>query len=742
MKNKSKLPKYLCFGYICQLLKMNSYLPKTQYAILTILKDEIQNVTDTKEFQIALSDEPSGLSKLFSGNKNVPQDFKNVAFYIKDIDKLSNELARLQKEINVKAITDEIFESFFSQESNNHSPFVNSDTFFKLKTLYNDGLYLQFFAEIILITIIQIPNNSTDYQEYIDNLKTEKRRENTKIQKQKVNENYTAINFFLAFFERIDSKAISFLKNHKIISLLILFLVINIFAIGSISYESYKKFLLDINPFKSSVTKKNINPKLLNEYPNQSNQAYRVTKQFRKNKKDKWSDIISLQKDEAVYIRIHFENISDISLDNVTIKDVTPKGLTYTANSTVLYNSSNPKGLTVPDGLLGKTGINVGKYNVSGDAYIVFKCSVDSDIEGKVTLADNHLTEISYYNQETKETLVSNIWGPNRDIFLDDNSTFITLNSLYNEKEDIDERLFVLGNKVHEALNAKLGRDILLKESGEYWINLYVCNNSEESLDLIAESVTAQLYIPEYIAKEIKVYGYLYASNAKPEKIFSSMTFRSEKDFKLSYIKGSAKFTNQIFNHSTILSDNIVSNSPIEDIGISDQGVLLGYTKLDGSIPGGLQYSGWVHIKVKADVYDFKINSRVAISDKLGVWKNEVEAKPGDEVDYQIEFNNTSPNTLDNVILDFNLPPNCEIIKDSVYITGPRGSKNINHTIVDGGLNIGSYQQNEGCLVEFKVKISEKASSSTLKELKCIVSATTLLGKKSSSTNIILDNSK
>jgi hypothetical protein len=123
-----------------------------------------------------------------------------------------------------------------------------------------------------------------------------------------------------------------------------------------------------------------------------------------------------------------------------------------------------------------------------------------------------------------------------------------------------------------------------------YFIRIYVHNNSHMGYDAVAEDVIAKFNVPTTVGKLIEVNGFLYSSNATPKEIWDNVFFQSDKEFHLEYVTGSAKFENNgVGSGGVSLDDSIVTST----------GVLLGYEQLNGQIPGGFQYNGYVTILVK-----------------------------------------------------------------------------------------------------------------------------------------------
>lgn len=124
----------------------------------------------------------------------------------------------------------------------------------------------------------------------------------------------------------------------------------------------------------------------------------------------------------------------------------------------------------------------------------------------------------------------------------------------------------------------------------EYLIRIYGHNNSPNGYDCVAEDVEIQFQIPEESGRSVVVHGLISSSNANPSLYWDGVIFTCETPFRLEYVQGSAKISNNGIGHGTSLhlSDSIVNNW-----------VTIGYSELDGRIPGCYQYAFYVTIRVR-----------------------------------------------------------------------------------------------------------------------------------------------
>lgn len=263
-----------------------------------------------------------------------------------------------------------------------------------------------------------------------------------------------------------------------------------------------------------------------------------------------------------------------------------------------------------------------------------------------------------------------------------------------------DERNFVR-TRLSGTSNVWSSNEITAEDGKEYVLSLYVHNNNPQGTKVVAKDVTVSYSIPGNSATSVEVNGYITSSNATPSKYWDNVVFKSSNGsaFHLEYIDGSALWESN-GKSAGKLSDNIKTAA----------GVKVGYDALDGKIPGCYQYSGYASVRVKV-VYDadFTISKQVRIKGTTE-WKESVDAKVGDTVEYMIGYKNNSGKTVKDVMVLDSLPTNIE------YVAGSTKLKNANHkdavTLSDGlttkGINIGDYANGANAYILFEAKVVDK----------------------------------
>ncbi len=322
--------------------------------------------------------------------------------------------------------------------------------------------------------------------------------------------------------------------------------------------------------------------------------------------------------------------------------------------------------------------------------------------------------------------LVAFAWGPSRTTYtMAKPADRVTFNSIVdNNKEVGDERYFVSASEYTGNANNNKWTDATEVENGkEYVVRMYVHNNAASNLGLVAENVKAYVVLPTTTGTSIEVSGKISSSNANPTTVWDQTTFKSKngEKFNLAYVAGSAKYYNtkdgklRTFNLDTTNND-LFTNT----------GVLLGYDKMDGKIPGCSQYSGYVTFHVKAQFAakpDLEISKEVKLLNDSS-WSEQVTAKSGDTVRYRIHFKNTGNVTMKNVTIRDILPTGLSYVAGSTTLTNnahPKGVTLSDNLTKDSGVNLGDYAAGAGAWITFNAtvdkSVSEKCGNTMLRNV-------------------------
>ncbi len=295
-------------------------------------------------------------------------------------------------------------------------------------------------------------------------------------------------------------------------------------------------------------------------------------------------------------------------------------------------------------------------------------------------------------------------WGPTRPTYtMQTPADHVTFNSITNNPEVGDERNFV---GIREAGSTSTWSDSMKVQAGKsYTVRVYVHNNAATNLNAsgkgIARDVTASVNLPTTTAKSIQVDGTISASNASPKQVWDDAVFTGDQNFNLSYVKGSLKYENNAFGAAgTALPESIFTSS----------GAKLGYDKLDGTIPGCLQYAGYISFTVKpqfAQTASFTM-SKLVSKHGANSWVDSYAAQPAETVDYLVQYKNTGDVQQNGVVVKDQLPAGTSYVAGSTVLgnsVNPSGIKT-NDGITTSGLNIGSYAKNGNAWLIYSAKIA------------------------------------
>ena len=143
---------------------------------------------------------------------------------------------------------------------------------------------------------------------------------------------------------------------------------------------------------------------------------------------------------------------------------------------------------------------------------------------------------------------------------------------------------------------------------------------------------------------------------------------------------------------------------------MDNEWTLIGYDSLDGRIPGGYKYVNYITIMVRVVFdYDYTIETKVRlVGDEDEEWKDTIEAKLGDKVEFQIEYKNTSDKTQTDVSMQDVLPSNLNYISGSAKLYNanyPSGVPFTHDNLVNQGVNIDGYTAGSNAIIYFQAEV-------------------------------------
>ena len=85
-----------------------------------------------------------------------------------------------------------------------------------------------------------------------------------------------------------------------------------------------------------------------------------------------WGDSVYATPGECIRFRIGIRNMSSEIFRNLTLRNISPTGLSYINGSTMIYNAKHPQGVTLSDNIIIDMGVNIGDYAPGANAWIYF----------------------------------------------------------------------------------------------------------------------------------------------------------------------------------------------------------------------------------------------------------------------------------------------------------------------------------------------------------------------------------
>lgn len=307
-------------------------------------------------------------------------------------------------------------------------------------------------------------------------------------------------------------------------------------------------------------------------------------------------------------------------------------------------------------------------------------------------------------------------WGPdNRTTFTMQNpATYVTFNSITDNPVHGDERNFVQIRNFTD--NGKFGEHVALEAGKEYEVYVFYhndastnYNDAEHNYAGIAKDVNMWTEMNQTVnaGAKLRVTGFVNASNAKPVTVWDEAygDNNTADTLALKYINGSAKITNNGKINGQTLPDTITTT-----------GVKLGYDAFDGVVPGCAQYSGFVTYRFKTvtpDKPDFTVQKQVRLAG-TGTYGESVTAKPGDNVEFRIEYKNTGNIDQNDVIVRDKLPAGLTYVANSTKlansVTGGQYKDQTINTVTEQGMGIGAYAPQGNAFVKFTAKVADASA--------------------------------
>lgn len=293
-------------------------------------------------------------------------------------------------------------------------------------------------------------------------------------------------------------------------------------------------------------------------------------------------------------------------------------------------------------------------------------------------------------------------YGPERQTFtMAEPADYVTFNSITDNPVLGDERNFV---RIAEADSGSAYQDEIKLEPGKtYEVYIGYHNNAKSRLNQtgvgIARGTKVAVQYPADVtpAQKGTISAIISAANANPKEVWDEAYVTSDVDLMLNYVVGSAKIYNDWGSNGWVLPTAL----------FSEDGTYIGLNELNGLLPGCAEYSGHILIKFKANTIEAKVEKTVSLDGEN--FSKEVNAKPGDEVTFKVEFTNIGTTDLHNVTFHDELPDGLTLIDGTTYLkySTENDINKMTDLIASNGYNTGTYGPGTSAIITYKVKISD-----------------------------------
>lgn len=330
-------------------------------------------------------------------------------------------------------------------------------------------------------------------------------------------------------------------------------------------------------------------------------------------------------------------------------------------------------------------------------------------------------------------------WGPERPTFtINSPATYPTFNSITDNPAYGDERNF-LRLKEATAGDGAYSDETKIVPGKEYIAYVYFHNNASATFNDaahnysgLAKNTRLRVALPDQLlaGKRTGMTGYITANNAKPSSVYDDTYMTADSDVALRYVPGTA----------IIASKGAVNGQKVADSVITD-GAPLGYSSLDGTLPGCHEFAGYVTLRFKAVAPDFSVTKQVSAygQKKYGAT---LAAKVGDKVDFLISYKNIGSVRQDNVLVKDVLPSGLVYEAGSSVLanTANPGGAKTDDGVTAKGLNIGSYAPDGNAYLRFTAKVTDPLPACGLNTLRNIVTVITGNGNKSAEATVTVES--
>jgi len=278
-----------------------------------------------------------------------------------------------------------------------------------------------------------------------------------------------------------------------------------------------------------------------------------------------------------------------------------------------------------------------------------------------------------------------------------------TFNSITDNPTAGDERNFVrikeygTDDKYRDSVDVEVGK--------EYEVYILYHNNASAGLNEsgkgIANNVRLKVEFPEVITKgqAAVLKGTISATNTTPLEVWDSAYLKTNETVYLRYVANSAVISNL----------GSANGSVLDQASLFGDGAKLAYSsKYWGVVPGCNEYAGYVTFRIKIDKPSFYMK-KTASAEGENNYHESITVKPGDTIDFKINYEDNGTTDILNVIAYDKFPEGLVYEEGSTFVkfsfrdTGSFATDRL----FNGGLGLGDFHAGQSAVITYKGTIAD-----------------------------------
>lgn len=298
-------------------------------------------------------------------------------------------------------------------------------------------------------------------------------------------------------------------------------------------------------------------------------------------------------------------------------------------------------------------------------------------------------------------------WGPARaGYYFDEGPEFPVFNSIIDNPIYGDERHFL---SIEDPLHDEGDHYYTVIPGTTYTVRINYHNDANPETNSsgqgYAQKAKVSVKLPDKLTanKPEILQADISSTTTEHRTVWDQIAICSPVNAVIEYIPRSAKIHNYGKLNSTVLPGDYI---------FSGDGYL-GYNRISGVIPAGMQYSGHV-------VFEFKVKpirqvyfERTVAVDRKN-YADRISVRPGDTLTFRTKLKNNHYNDIENVTFRDELPEGLEYIPDTtiLYAIPNVAGRKLSDSICKNGINTGLLGINESGVVQYKAKVRKDISAS------------------------------